>query len=180
MKKISILIIIIAISFTTAFAQDVKSKNELVVSAEDQIILFTTAIIIVVGIFIFMARNIIRKKKTAYDKGDYLSKKNRDFEKYHSEWSDDYEEFGSRTKEDEEFRKAANKDELPNYYEILGLEKNATRSEIKQRFRQLVKELHPDKTKSYDSDSKIAEIIKAYEVLSDQKKRERYDKYLNV
>ncbi|MFQ5572740.1 MAG: DnaJ domain-containing protein [Nitrosopumilaceae archaeon] len=181
MKKIPLFFVLIITSFfTTAFGQEDIKSNKLIVSDEDQIILFTIAILIVVGIVIFMARNIIRRKKTSYDKGDFGSKKNKDYEKYHSDWSDDYEELGSKTLEDDEFRNAANVKSLPNYYEILGLEKNATPTEIKQRFRQLAKELHPDKTKNPDTESKMAEINKAYEILSNQEKRERYDKYLNV
>jgi len=165
--------------FSTAFGQGTNS-NEIVVSDEDQIILFTTAILIVIGIFIFIARNSIRRKKTTYDKGEFSSKKNKDYDKYHSEWSDDYEELGSKTIKDDEFRNAANKKSLPNYYKVLSLGKNATQREIKQKFRQLAKELHPDKTKDPDAESKMAEINKAYEILSDQEKRERYDKYLNI
>ena len=76
--------------------EDMESvkKNELVVTDEEQIILFTTAILIVVGIFLYMARNIIRRKKTAYDKKEFLSQKDRDYEKYHSDWTDDYDEIG--------------------------------------------------------------------------------------
>ena len=59
---------LLAITFfvSTAFGQE-DNSNELIVSDEDQIILFTTAILIVIGIFIFMARNIIRRKKTVYE-----------------------------------------------------------------------------------------------------------------
>ncbi|MFB5610324.1 MAG: DnaJ domain-containing protein [Nitrosopumilaceae archaeon] len=155
------------------------SSNELIVSDEDQIILFTTAIFIVIGIFIFMARNIIRRKKTIYDERDLSSKKNKDYEKYHSDWSDDYEELGSKTVDDDEFRNAVSEKSLPNYYEVLGVEKNATPDEIKKRFRQLAKELHPDRTKNPETENKMAEINKAYEILSDQEKRKRYDKFLN-
>ena len=180
MKNFSLFsILVITLFFPIAFGQETNS-NELIVSDEDQIIIFTTAIFIVIGIFIFMARNIIRKKKTVYDKEDFSSKKNKDYEKYHSDWSEDYEEFGSKTKKDEEFRDAANEKTLPNYYQILGVEKNATQIEIKQKFRQLVKELHPDKTKNPETEKKMAEINKAYEILSDQEKRMRYDKYLNI
>ena len=162
--------------------EDMESvkKNELVVTDEEQIILFTTAILIVVGIFLYMARNIIRRKKTAYDKKEFLSQKDRDYEKYHSDWTDDYEDFKSKNSiYDEEFRKAMEKSSLLNYYEILGVPKDAAQSEIKSHYRQLVKELHPDKSKNYDSD-KMVEINKAYEVLSDKDRRARYDKYLNV
>jgi len=172
-------VLVITLFFPTAFGQETNS-NELVVSDEDQLILFTTAILIVIGIFIFMARNIIRRKKTTYDKGNFSSKKNKDYDKYHSDWSDDYEELGSKTIKDDEFRIAANKKSLPNYYEVLGVDKNATQREIKQKFRQLAKELHPDRTKNSETESKMTEINKAYEVLSDQEKRERYDKYLNA
>ncbi len=181
MKRIFLfLVLIYACFFTIAFGQeDVNVKKELIVSDEDQIIIFTTAIFIVIGIIVFMARNIIRKKKTHYDKGNFQSKMNKDYEKYHSSWSDDYEEFGSKTLEENEFRDAAKQNTLPNYYKILGIEKNATPIEIKQRFRQLVKELHPDKTKNVDSEYKMVEINKAYEVLSDKEKRELYDRFLN-
>ena len=172
-------VLVLPFFFPAAFGQGTNS-NEIVVSDEDQIILFTTAILIVVGIFIFIARNSIRRKKTTYDEGDFSSKKNNVYEKYHSDWSEDYEERGSKTMEDDEFRNAANEKSLPNYYQILGVEKNATQVEIKQKFRQLAKELHPDKTKDSDTESKMAEINKAHEILSDQEKRERYDKYLNI
>ncbi|MCH8833194.1 MAG: DnaJ domain-containing protein [Thaumarchaeota archaeon] len=155
-------------------------NNELVVTVEEQIIFFTTAILIVVGIFLYMARNIILRKKTEYDKEEFLSQKDRDYEKYHSDWTDDYEDFKSKNSiDDEEFRKAMEKSSLLNYYEILGVPKDAAQSEIKSHYRQLAKELHPDKSKNYDSD-KMVEINKAYEVLSDKDRRARYDKYLNV
>ena len=111
----------------------------------------------------------------------FSHKKNRDYEKYHSDWSDDYEEFGSESSEDDEaFRKAAKEASLPNYYEIFGLEKSATQDEIKQKFRKLAKELHPDKKKDKDAENKMTEINKAHEILSDPERRTLYDKYLKV
>ena len=47
------------------------------------------------GILIYLARNIILRKKTSYDEAKLDSKKDRDFEKYHSDWSEE-EIFGSR------------------------------------------------------------------------------------
>jgi len=108
-------------------------------------------------------------------------KKDKTFEKYHSDWGDDYEELGKRknTKEDEEFRDAARNDELPNYYETLGVPRDATQEEIKNKFRELAKKTHPDKTKE-DSEEEMVELNKAYEVLSDEERREKYDRYLKV
>jgi len=83
------------------------------------------------------------------------------------------------TKEDKEFRDAAKNNELPNYYEILDVSRNATQEEIKKKFRVLAKKTHPDKTKE-NSEEEMAELNIAYEVLSDKERREKYDKYLKV
>jgi len=64
-----------------------------------------------------------------------------------------------------------------DYYEILGVGKNATQDEIKKAYRKLALKWHPDKNKSKEAESKFKEINKAYEVLSDPKKRARYDQY---
>ncbi|RDJ31265.1 MAG: hypothetical protein DWQ18_03865 [Crenarchaeota archaeon] len=68
---------------------------------------------------------------------------------------------------------------MPNFYEVLGVPKTATQNEIKTKFRQLAKELHPDRTKDKSSEDKMSEINRAYEVLSDPDKKEQYDKYLS-
>ncbi len=83
------------------------------------------------------------------------------------------------TKEDEEFRNAEINDELPNYYDVLRVPRDATQEEIKKKFRELVMKAHPDKTKE-DSEEEMVELNKAYEVLSDEKRREKYDRYLKV
>ena len=154
---------------------------ELEVSDEEKIILFGSFAIAIIVIFVFLARDTILRRKTSYDKENHESKKDKTYEKYHSDWGDDYEDIGSRrnTKEDREFREAAVNDDLPNYYEILGIPRDATQGEIKKKFRELAKKTHPDKTKE-DSEEEMVELNKAYEVLSDEVSRKKYDRYLKV
>ena len=174
--KIIVICLIIFGTIQTAHAQ----TNELVVSDEEKIILFTGFSIAVIAIFLFLARDVILRRKTSYDKQEHESKKDRTYEKYHSDWGDDYEEIGKRgnSKEENEFREGVTNNNLPNYYEVLGVEINATAEEIKKNFRELAKKTHPDKTKD-DSEEEMIKINKAYEVLSDNTSKERYDRYLN-
>ena len=157
-----------------------SAVSDYYVSAEDLYLTFAIAIIIVIGIFIYLARHIILRKKTSYDNVKLDSKKDRDYEKYHSEWSEE-EIFGSRkTNTDaKEFREMYNDNSLPNYYLILGLTNDSSQSEIKNQYRKLAKQYHPDKNKD-SSEEKMAQINKAYEVLSDKKLKEEYDKFCKL
>ncbi len=64
-----------------------------------------------------------------------------------------------------------------DYYEILGIDKNASKKEIKKAFRKLAKEKHPDRNKSKNAEEEFKEIKEAYEILSDDQKRKAYDQY---
>jgi len=62
-----------------------------------------------------------------------------------------------------------------NYYESLGIEKNASKDEIKKAFHKQAHKYHPDKNKG--DDKKFKEVNEAYQVLSDDQKRARYDQF---
>ncbi len=65
-----------------------------------------------------------------------------------------------------------------DFYAILGVPKSATEAEIKQAYRKQSKELHPDKHKGdKGKEAKFKEVNEAYEVLSDPKKKESYDRF---
>jgi molecular chaperone DnaJ len=64
-----------------------------------------------------------------------------------------------------------------DYYEILGVPKNATLDDLKGAFRRLARQYHPDVNKEPDAEEKFKEINEAYAVLSDQDKRAAYDRF---
>ena len=64
-----------------------------------------------------------------------------------------------------------------DYYDVLGVEKNASPQELKKAFRKLAMEFHPDRNASEDATARFKEINRAYEVLSDPEKRQLYDRF---
>jgi molecular chaperone DnaJ len=64
-----------------------------------------------------------------------------------------------------------------DYYEILGVSRDASETEVKKAFRGLARELHPDVNKEPDAEDRFKEAAEAYEVLSDAERRRTYDAY---
>jgi molecular chaperone DnaJ len=68
---------------------------------------------------------------------------------------------------------SANRD----YYQVLGVGRDASPEEIKKSFRRLARQLHPDVNKNSDAEARFKEVNEAYEVLSDSDKRAAYDRF---
>ncbi len=66
---------------------------------------------------------------------------------------------------------------MSDFYEILGVDKNATKDEIKSAFRKKARQYHPDVNKAPDAEEKFKELGRAYETLMDDNKRATYDRY---
>jgi len=148
----------------------------------EQMIVFAIASAIIISVLIFLARGSIFRKKNEYDSGEWESKKNRDYEKYHSEWMSDeisFERKGKNKLSDEDFRKSLLSNNLPDYYAILQIQKIASQDEIKSQFRSLAKKWHPDRKQSDDAEKKMTQINMAYEVLSNIKRRKMYDQHFS-
>jgi len=149
----------------------------------DQMIVFAIASVIIISVLIFLARGSIFRKKNEFDTGEWESKKNRDYEKYHSEWMSDeisFERKGKNKLSDEDFRKSLLSKNIPDYYAILQIQKTASQNEIKNQFRSLAKKWHPDRKQSDDAEKKMAQINMAYEVLSNTERRKMYDQHFSI
>src|SRR5512139_1772331 len=65
--------------------------------------------------------------------------------------------------------------EKRDYYEVLGIPRNASKDQIKDSYRKLAMQYHPDRNKAPDAEERFKEISEAYAVLSDDQKRQQYD-----
>lgn len=66
--------------------------------------------------------------------------------------------------------------EKRDYYEVLGVQKEASKDQIKDAYRKLALQYHPDRNKTPEAEEKFKEISEAYAVLSDDQKRQQYDR----
>ena len=64
-----------------------------------------------------------------------------------------------------------------DYYELLGVSRDASDAQIKRAFRTLARELHPDVSDASDAEGRFREVAEAYEVLSDPDRRATYDRF---
>lgn len=64
-----------------------------------------------------------------------------------------------------------------DYYRILGIQRDASDEEVKKAYRKMALRFHPDKNPDAGAEEKFKEIIEAYEVLSDKKKRDTFDRH---
>ena len=68
--------------------------------------------------------------------------------------------------------------EKRDYYEVLGIDRNASASEIKKAYRKLAKKYHPDTNPGdKEAEAKFKEVTEAYEILSDSEKKAQYDQF---
>src|SRR5579884_590529 len=64
-----------------------------------------------------------------------------------------------------------------DYYELLGIARDADETEVKRAFRRLARQLHPDVSDQPDAEDRFREVSEAYEVLSNPETRQLYDRY---
>lgn len=98
----------------------------------------------------YLARDAILRRKTDYDREELESQRDRDREKYASDWGGDEQMRGG-----------------PRWaYEALGLEPGATAGQVRERYRRLARQNHPDRDGSEGAAERMARINAAYEELS--------------
>lgn len=147
-------------------------QQEPLIPVGDQMTIMVVFAIATLAVFAYLSREWILRKKTGYDMQELGSKQDREYEKYHSDWLDDFEEIGSRSRD----RSDTMAEDLPDLYGIMGIDSDATAAQIKAKYRKLAKELHPDRNVQGDARDQMAELNRAYEVLSDPRLRARYDR----
>ncbi|MEO1279326.1 MAG: DnaJ domain-containing protein, partial [Planctomycetota bacterium] len=64
-----------------------------------------------------------------------------------------------------------------DYYDVLGVPRGASQEDIRNAYRKLARELHPDVNKASDAQEKFAQVQAAYDVLCEPEKRAQYDRF---
>lgn len=64
-----------------------------------------------------------------------------------------------------------------DYYQVLGVSRDASKEEIQKAYRKLARKYHPDVSKEADAEARFKELSEAYEVLKDSEKRQKYDQF---
>eukprot|EP00213_Chloropicon_mariensis_P007528 CAMPEP_0197470996 /NCGR_PEP_ID=MMETSP1309-20131121/1805_1 /TAXON_ID=464262 /ORGANISM="Genus nov. species nov., Strain RCC998" /LENGTH=204 /DNA_ID=CAMNT_0043008327 /DNA_START=32 /DNA_END=642 /DNA_ORIENTATION=- len=85
--------------------------------------------------------------------------------------------WGADERRNENVRGEGVKTRAADYYDTLGVKRTANKKEIKNAYRKLARQYHPDVNKAPDAEDKFKEISNAYEVLSDNEKKQIYDRY---
>ena len=145
-----------------ACAPAAHAQGESAAVGEATLAVLAASIVAVVALAAYVARDAIMRKRTDYDEAECASKADRTDEKYRSGWHDDYEAPVPPQKED--------------HYEVMGIGRQATAREIRDRYRELAKRHHPDR-EGGDA-AELVRINRAYGVLSDPESRREYDRSL--
>lgn len=156
--------------FENSYSSLVLTHNKFV----DDIINFI--LVIIVSIFVYKKRMNFINDKFGSDKTIYYTfidddeNKKENFEYEKSDYSNNYYNNKQYQKDERENSK--------DYYKILGLDKTATQEEIKRAYYKSMSKFHPDKNKNSQKANEITKLLnEAYEVLSDEEKRDEYDRF---
>lgn len=138
---------------------------------------------IVLSIFVYKKRMAILNRKLYGEDDIYYTNDAEEYENQNEEG--DYEFYKNYYTKEHQNRDNSyiqeeqnNSTYIKDYYNILGVNKHASQEEIKRAYYKSMSKFHPDKNKNSDKANEITKLLnEAYEVLSDEEKREQYDRF---